>query len=102
MKYAIVRINGHQYRVCEGDEILLDGFIKEKPKADILLFVEGQKILVGQPVLKDVELAMKIIGSEKGKKIDVLKYKAKSRYRKHIGFRPFFTKILIEKISSSI
>jgi len=36
----------------------------------------------------------------KGKKLSVFKYKAKSRYRKKIGFRPIYSRYLVEKISS--
>ena len=100
-KYAVIRLQGHQYRVAEGDEILVDKISDiKKIDPEVLLFVDGATVKVGKPTLSDVKIKIKVLTEiEKGKKIDVLKYKAKSRYRKHIGFRPKFTRLLIEKIS---
>lgn len=100
-KYAVIRIKGHQYKVFEGDEILVDKISDIKIiEHEILLFVDGDKVKVGKPTLSDVKVKIKVLTEvEKGKKIDVLKFKAKSRYRKHIGFRPKYTRLLIEKIS---
>ena len=100
-KYAVIRLQGHQYRVAEGDEILVNKISDiKKINPEVLLFVDGATVKVGKPTLSDVKVKVKVLTEiEKGKKIDVLKYKAKSRYRKHIGFRPKFTRLLIEKIS---
>ena len=42
----------------------------------------------------------KVLNEEKGEKVKVFKFKSKSRYRRHRGFRPQYSRILIEKISS--
>jgi len=99
MDYAVVRIKGHQYKVFQGEEILVDK-IEGKPEAEILLLVDGGKTRIGKPTLKDVKVTLKVVKElEKGEKLDVYKYKAKSRYRRHTGFRPRFTRLLVEKIS---
>ena len=99
-KYAVVKIQGHQYRVFEGDEILVDKINTEKPKADVLLISDGDKVLVGKPIVKNASVKFKVLEKEeKGKKLTVRKYKAKSRYRKKIGFRPIYTRLEIQKIS---
>jgi len=98
-KYAIIKLQGHQYQVSENDEILVDK-MSEDSKLEVLLFVDGKKIKVGKPVLKDVSVKIKVINEEKGDKIKVFKYKSKSRYRKRKGFRAQYTRILVEKISS--
>jgi len=97
-KYAVIKIQGSQYRVSEKEEILVNK-ISGKPEMDILLFVEGEKVIVGKPFVKDAVVQCKVLGEEKGKKIDVIKFKAKSRYRRKTGFRPQYTRLLIEKIS---
>lgn len=98
-KYAVIRIKGHQYKVAEKEEILVDK-ITDKPEVEVLLLVDGDKIKIGKPVLKDVKVTLKVLKElEKGEKIDVVKYKAKSRYRRHIGFRPQFTRLLVQKIA---
>ena len=98
-KYAIIKLQGHQYQVSENDEILVDKMPQGK-ELEVLLFVDGEKIKVGKPILKDVSVKIKVVSEEKGDKIKVFKYKSKSRYRKHRGFRPQYTRLLIEKISS--
>jgi len=97
-KYAVLKIKGHQFKVGEGDEILVDRLGEGKFVPEVLLFVDGEKVKVGKPVLKEVKVKIKVLGEEKGEKIRILKYKAKSRYRKHLGFRPQFTRLLIQSL----
>jgi len=98
-KYAVLRIKGHQYKIAEGEEILVDK-ISGKPEAEVLLVADGDKIMLGKPTLKDVKVTLKVVKElEKGEKIDVVKYKAKSRYRRHTGFRPQYTRLLVQKIA---
>lgn len=98
-KYAIIRIKGTQYRVSEGDELLVGKLGDDEPKAEVLLLVNAGKTKVGKPTLKNVKAKLKVLEKEvKGKKLYVQTFKAKSRYRRKIGFRPLYTKILVEKI----
>ncbi len=101
MKYAVVKIGGKQYKVSEGQEILVDKLADPKKlNVEVLLFVDEGKVKVGKPVLKDAKVKVKVVAEiEKGEKVDVYKFKAKSRYKKHIGFRPQYTRLLVEKIS---
>lgn len=98
-KYAIVRIGGKQYKVEEGREILVDKLSDPKKiTSDTLLIVDGEKVEVGKPVLK-TEVKLKVVTElEKGEKVEIYKFKAKSRYKRHIGFRPQFTRLMVEKI----
>jgi large subunit ribosomal protein L21 len=100
MKYIIFRLKGNQYKAQEGDEVLIDKLGSDKTKAEVLLLVDNGKVKVGKPILKNVEVKFKVLSEEeKGKKLTVLKYKAKSRYRKKIGFRPVYTRLLVQKIN---
>lgn len=101
-KYAVVRIGGKQYKVSEGQEILVDKILEpKKVGVEVLLVADDEKVSVGKPLVKDVKVKVKVVTAlEKGEKVDVYKFKAKSRYRKHIGFRPQYTKLLVEKIST--
>jgi len=102
MKYAVIRTGGKQYRVAEGDEIEVDKLESEKGKVvtfdEVLLFVDGDKVKVGQPLVKGVKVKAKVVDQLKGKKIRVATYKAKARYRRVKGFRSRLTKVKIEKI----
>ena len=101
-KFAVIRIGGKQYRVTEGDEILVDKIVDtKKVSPEVLLFVDGDKVEVGTPVLAKAKVVVKVTADvEKGEKIDIFKYKAKSRERRHVGFRAKYTRLLIEKVSN--
>lgn len=99
-KYAVIRLQGRQYKVSEGQELLVDKMNDLKLTPEVLLVADGDKVQVGKPVVKDAKVTIKILKDmEKGEKIEVYHFKAKSRYKKHTGFRPQFTRVLVEKIS---
>ena len=101
MSYAIIQTPGKQYRVREGEEILIDRVAGNDKQVTfpILLLRSEKEILVGTPYVKNGKVSGKIIEEVKGKKIRVSKFKAKVRYDKTIGFRPLYSKVLIEKIT---
>jgi large subunit ribosomal protein L21 len=99
-KYAVIRLLGRQYKVSEGQELLVDKMNDLKLIPEVLLVADGEKLSVGKPVLKDAKVTLKILKEvEKGEKIEVYHFKAKSRYKKHTGFRPQYTRVLVGKIS---
>jgi large subunit ribosomal protein L21 len=101
MKYAVIKYNNRQYRVSEKETLLVDKLGSNSIKPDVLLLVDEEKVEIGKPILSKAKIDLKIIEDKvKGEKIHVFKYKAKSRYRKRIGFRPLYSKISVEKISS--
>jgi len=98
-KYAVIGLKGHQYKVTEGQEIVVDSMVGAKPEPRVMLLVDGDKVKVGKPTLPLVKIKLKEVAAlEKGKKVTVVKYKAKSRYRRKMGFRPQLTRLLVEKI----
>lgn len=101
-KFAVIRIAGKQYRVAEGEEILVDKLTDlTKVEPEVLLVADGETVEVGTPVLTKAKVKVKVVTEiEKGEKIRVFKYKAKSRERRHVGFRAQHTRLLIEKISN--
>ena len=100
MKYAVVRIQGHQYKVAEGEEVLVDKIADpKKVEAEVLLVAVDGKTKIGKPTVKGAKVTFKVLkDEEKGEKIHVRKYKSKSRYRKHTGFRAQYTRLLVQKI----
>jgi len=101
-KYAVVGVGGHQYLVREGEEVLVDkmeGKEGEKVKFErVLLAREGEKVKVGQPVVAGVTVEGKIVRQEKGKKVRVATYKAKTGSRRVKGFRAKLTRVKVERI----
>jgi len=101
MKYAVIKTGGKQYKVTEGQSLLVEKLNIEKNKPiefdQVLLLVEDEKAKIGQPLV-DVKVKAKVLDQVKAEKIDVFKYKAKTGYHKKIGHRQNLTKIQIEKI----
>lgn len=104
MKYAVIKSGSKQYRVSEGEEVVVDRILSGKTGdkydfRDVLLIKDGDNVAIGNPNVTDGSVRGKIIEELKGDKIDVYKFKAKVRYRRHTGFRSHLSKILIETIS---
>lgn len=105
MKYAVIISGGKQYKVSEGNTILVDNLDGENGKTinfpQILLVRTEKSIIIGNPFVEGANVCGKILDTVLGKKINVIKFKAKVRYRRKIGFRPQYTKILIENIETN-
>jgi large subunit ribosomal protein L21 len=100
MTYAIIKVAGKQYRVREGERLLVDR-LAEDDGATItptVLLVGGN----GAPVLDpgDLKVTAKVLGAAKGPKIRIGKYKKRTGYRRHTGFRSSLTQIEIESIGA--
>lgn len=104
MKHAVIEIGGNQYLVAEGDELLVDRLDIEEGKNfkidNVLLTADEGKVEIGTPLVESVDVVGKILSHEKGEKIRVSRFRAKSRYRKTKGFRAALTRIKIEKIGT--
>lgn len=105
MKYAVIKLNGHQYRVEENEEILIDQLGEKEGKEfeipEVLLVVDGEKREIGQPLVKKTKIKARVVEHLKGEKIRVARFRAKSRYRRVVGFRPSLTKVQIGKFASA-
>lgn len=103
MKYAVIVLSGKQYKIHENEEILVDKLSAKSGDRvtfdEVLLFRAEDKVLIGNPYITSASIVGKVLGEEKGEKINIIKFKAKAHYRRKIGFRPKYTKILIEKIN---
>jgi large subunit ribosomal protein L21 len=101
MTYAIIKVAGKQYRVREGERLLVDRLPEEDGAtfAPAVLLVGGD----GGPQLEPAAGAVtaRVIGEAKGPKIRIGKYKKRTGYRRHTGFRASLTQIEIESIGSA-
>jgi large subunit ribosomal protein L21 len=101
MSYAVIKTGGKQYRVQEGQTLLVER-LPDEPGATIdltPLLLAGD----GDPVLDAAKLAKspvqaEIVGHERGKKLRVFKYKPKRGYRRRTGHRQELTRLKITKI----
>ena len=102
--YAIIKTGGKQYKVSEGDVLLiekLDAEVGDEVTFDeVLTVVDGDDVKVGKPFIEGAKVTGKVEAQGKGKKIRVFKYKAKSNYRRRQGHRQPFTKVTVTKIAA--
>ena len=98
MSYAIISVGGKQFRVQEGQRLLVDRLATDEGKtfSPQLLLVGGD----GAPDLSPsgVTVTARVVRHVKGDKIRIGKYRPKTGYRRHNGFRASLSQIEIESI----
>ena len=99
MSYAIITLGGKQYRVQEGERLLVD-----RLKADEGKTFNPKVLLIGGNGKTDLTpsttVTARVVSHELGEKIRIGKYKKRTGYRKHTGFRSSLTQIEIESIGA--
>jgi len=101
--YAIINLNGNQYKVSEGDKIEVDKLELEEGKTlkiEEVLLLSDKEVKVGTPYVEKASVELKSLGDKKGEKVRVFKMKPKKRYRRTLGSRPCLTTVEVVKISS--
>ena len=100
---AIIVTGGKQYTVAEGDVLYIEKLNAEAEETvkfeTVLAILDGENTKIGAPVVEGAVVEAKAIKNGKGKKIHVLKYKAKKGEKKKIGHRQPYTKVEITKIA---
>ena len=98
MSYAIISVGGKQYRVSAGERLLVDRLALE----DGATFTPSVLLAGGDGDAKiapsDVVVTAKVVTQAKGPKIRIGKYKQRTGYKRHTGFRASLTQIEIESI----
>jgi large subunit ribosomal protein L21 len=90
MDYAIIRVGGKQYRVREGETLVVDRLKTDEGKTftpELLLGGAGATVTA------------KVVSHERGPKIRIGKYRRRTGYKRHNGFRAAITRIQIESIA---
>jgi large subunit ribosomal protein L21 len=101
MSYAIISVGGKQYRVREGERLLVDRLALEDGAtfAPTVLLSGGD----GEPQIApgSVVVTAKVLAQAKGPKLVIGKYKKRTGYKRHTGFRASLTQIEIESIGGT-
>lgn len=101
MVYAIVKAGGRQEKVSVGTVVVMnrikatEGDTVELPA---LLLVDGDSVTTDAKSLAKVKVTAEVVRDERGPKIDILKYKNKTGYRKRIGHRQELTRLKVTGI----
>ena len=100
---AVIVTGGKQYTVSEGDVLYVEKLgaeVDATVKFDqVLAVLDGENTKIGAPVVEGAAVEAKVVKNGKGKKITVLKYKAKKNEKKKLGHRQPYTKVEITKIA---
>ncbi len=102
---AVIKTGGKQYIVKPNDKIKIEKIKNEKEGEkivfdNVLLLEKNGKTILDPASLKKVNVSGKIVEQGKDKKITILKYKPKTRYKVKKGHRQQFMRVEIEKINS--
>ena len=100
MAYAIISLGGKQYRVREGERLLVDRLPTEEGKTfhPEVLMLGGDGAFELAP---KTQVTARVIGSQLGEKVRIGKYRPKTGYRRHTGFRAKLSQIEIESIGGA-
>ncbi|MDR3347567.1 MAG: 50S ribosomal protein L21 [Helicobacteraceae bacterium] len=101
--YAIIKADGRQYKVAQGDVILFDKMSIEPASAitfdEVLLINNDGKLTVGDPFVQGAKVSAKVINEGRGKKVVIFKKRRRKDSKQKRGFRRDFTRVQIDEIS---
>lgn len=103
MELAVIKTGGKQYVVAKGDTVTIEKLSGEHKAGDKVVFSEvlmkdNGTLTLGTPDLKGAEVTGTVAMVGRAKKIDVVKYKAKSRYLKRRGHKQPYVKVKIDSL----
>lgn len=101
---AVIETGGKQYTVSVGDTIEVEllaawGDLKEGDKVTfdkVLLVDNGSDTTIGTPYISGAKVSASYVSDVKGKKIQIIRYKAKSNRDRKLGHRQKYSKVKIE------
>lgn len=105
MEVAVIKTGGKQYVVSKGDMLTIEKLPDDLKAGDRVVFDEvllvdnGSDTTIGAPTIEGAKVQATVVDAGKGKKIEVVKYKPKSRYYKRRGHRQPYLKVKIDSIS---
>ncbi|WP_062211810.1 50S ribosomal protein L21 [Demequina oxidasica] len=101
MVYAIVKAGGRQEKVSVGTVVVMNRIKSsqgDKVELPALLLVDGEDVTSDAKSLAKIKVTAEVVRDERGPKIDILKYKNKTGYRKRIGHRQELTRLKVTGI----
>ena len=101
--YAIVKTGGKQYKVAVGDVVEVEkvaGGPGDTVPLPALLVVDGADVTSDAATLAGVTVSGEVVAHTKGPKIDILKYKNKTGYKRRLGHRQRLTQVRVTSIET--
>ena len=103
MSYAVISIGNKQYRVREGQRLLVDRLPHDEGKTfhpDLIMLGGDGDAKLGSD-LNGQQVTVKVAEHVKGKKIIVGKHKRRTGYKRRNGFRASLTRIEVQSIGAT-
>ena len=101
--FAVIKAQGKQYKVAQGDELTIDRLAGEKGSkialGEVLMLIDGGKATVGTPILSSAKVEAEIVDHSRGDKIKVFKKRRRKNYHRTRGHRQDLTTVKITAIT---
>ena len=102
--YAIIQNGGKQYKVSEGDILLLD-CLNLEPKSkvevnEVLALFDNGDVKLGSPYVSGAKVELEVINEGRGKKVITFKKRRRKDSKTKRGFRRDFTRVRVLKIAA--
>jgi large subunit ribosomal protein L21 len=102
--YAVIRTGGKQYRAEVGKTIDVERLPNEVDTSvkleNVLLVGDGDKTVIGQPLVEGASVTATVVRQFRGKKVIVYKYRQRTNYRRKRGHRQYYTRLRIDDITA--
>ena len=101
--YAIVKTGGKQYKVAVGDVVEVEkvtGQPGDTVALPALLVVDGADVTSGADALAAVTVSGEVVAHTKGPKLNILRYKNKTGYKRRLGHRQKHTQVRVTAIDT--
>ncbi len=101
--FAVIKTGGKQYKVKDGDVLDIEkiaGNAGDKIDFEVLLLADedGKDVKIGKPLVSGAKVAAEILEQGRARKVNVIKYKPKVRYRRKAGHRQMYTRVKIANV----
>lgn len=101
--YAVIKTGGKQYQVAVGDKLKIElipaDIGSQITLSDVLMVADGDKVVVGNPVVEGASVTASVVQEGRHKKIRIFKMRRRKHYQKHQGHRQYYTEIQIDAIN---
>ncbi len=101
--YAVIKTGGKQFKVSEGETLKIEKLTSEVGKKisinNVLTFVDGEKVIIGTPIVEGASVNATIVSHGRGDKVKIFKMNRRKHYKKSQGHRQSFTEIKVDKIA---
>lgn len=101
---AVIKTGGKQYKVKAGDVLSIEKLPASQDgdkvvfESVLLISDDQDNVTMGDPLVKGAKVEATLVKNYKDTKVTVVKYKAKTRYKKTVGHRQHKAEVKIEKI----